>query len=189
MTDDPFAAAQATINGNTAAPAVSAGSTTLVDDPFSIKPSEIKTADYPALDDLDGRILVIQPTKLEKDLPNNLGKAGETRDRITADVTVIDPQNPEGSKTYEDMYLSQGWLIGQLKGLVATRGMLLGILRKNRAKTTPEGFNTPDEIDKMISDWVAAGARGNKPMFAWKMMDPSEADRQLALRWYRSRQG
>ena len=178
--NDPFAAAQVASNGGVGA------TTATVEDPFGVKPSEIKTADYPSLDDLDGRILVIQPTKLEKDLPNML-KPGETRDRITADVTVIDPDNPEKSKTYDDMYLSQGWLLGQLKGLVPVKGLLLGVLRKHRSKLTPEGFNTPDEIDKMITDWVAAGARGNKPSFAWKMADPSAADHALAMRWYRAK--
>lgn len=177
MTTDPFAAAQVS----------STGTATAVEDPFGQKPSEIKTSDFPGMDDLDKAVLVIQPTKLDKDLPNPLGKAGDTRDRITADVTVIDAQNPAKSVTHRDMYLSQGALIGQLKNLVETRGMLLGVLRRHRAKLTPEGFNTPDEVDKMLTDWIAAGARGQKPSFAWKLADFTEAQKNSAMEWYRSK--
>lgn len=176
MTTDPFAAVSAGANGSTATA-----------DPFGQKPSEIKTSDFPTMDDLNGRLLVIQPSKLETGLPNPLGKPGDTRDRITADVTVIDTDSPEKSVTHRDMYLSQGSLIGQTKNLIETRGMLLGVLRRHRAKNTPEGFNTPDEVDKMITDWVAGGARGSKPMFAWKLADFSEAEKASALTWYRSK--
>lgn len=179
MTTDPFAAAQVSSSG--------AATSTAVEDPFGQKPSEIKTSDFPSMEDLDKQILVIQPTKLEKDLPNNLGKAGDTRDRITADVTVIDPQNPAKSVTHRDMYISQGALIGQTKNLIETRGMLLGVLRRHRAKLTPEGFNTPDEVDKMLTDWIAGGARGQKPSFAWKLADFTESDKKAAMEWYRSK--
>lgn len=176
MTTDPFAAVSATAGGSTATA-----------DPFGQKPSEIKTSDFPTMDDLNGKLLVIQPSKLEKDLPNPLGKADDTRDRLTADVTVIDVENPVKSTTYRDMYLSQGALIGQVKNLIETKGMLLGVLRRHRAKNTPDGFNTPDEVDKMITDWVAGGARGSKPMFAWKLADYNAAEKEKALTWYRSK--
>lgn len=154
-------------------------------DPFGTKPSEVKS-DFPKLEDFEGRLLVIQPTKHETGLPDPFNK-DKTRDRITADVTVIDRTEPRNSETIKDMFISQGALVGQIKGFVETRGMLLGVLRKHRAKNTPEGYNTPDEIDKLITDWVAAGARGNKPPFAWKLADFTDADKDAALAWYRSK--
>lgn len=177
VTTDPFAAAQ--VSGNQ-------GGAPAVEDPFGQKPSEIKTSDFPTMDDLDRALLVIQPTKLERDLPDRFNP-GKTKDRITADVTVIDRDNPAGSKTYRDMFISQGAMIGQLKGLVETRGMLLGVLRRDRAKNTPEGYNTPDQIDQMIQAWIQAGAKGNKPSYAWKLQDFTETDKTQALAWYRSK--
>lgn len=176
--NDPFAAAQVSSTGTATA--------TAVDDPFGVKPSDIRS-DFPKVEDFNGQLLVIQPTKFERDLPNNLGKAGDTQDRITADVTAIDLDDPKSSKTTVDLYISQGALVGQLKGLVPTRGMLLGVLRRHRAKNTPEGFNTPDEIEQMLKDWVANGARGNKPFFAWKMSDPTDEQKAKAIEWYRSK--
>lgn len=178
---DPFAAAQVSAEGT-----ATAGQ---VEDPFGTKPSEIKTSEYPTMDDLDKRVLVIQPTLAEKVAkpPQFGGKPGEMQDRITADVTVIDPASPKDSKTYADMYISQGALCGQLKGLVPTRGMLLGTLRRHRAKGTPDGANTPDEVDTMLTKWVSDGARGSKPQFAWKMSDPTSEQHAAALAWYRSK--
>lgn len=170
---DPFANASAGAGSN---------------DPFSQKPSEIKSSDFPSLDDLDKELLVIQPTKHETGLPDPFNK-DKTRDRITADVTVIDHANPAASKTHKDMYLSQGALVGQVKGFVQTRGMLLGRLRRFPAKNTPENYRngTPDDIDGMIRDWVLTGARGNKPSFAWKLADFTEQEKELALQWFRSK--
>lgn len=170
---DPFANAAA---GTTAA------------DPFGQKPSEIKTSDFPSMDDLDKCLLVVQPTKHETGLPNPFDK-DKPRDRITADVTVIDRANPANSVTHKDMFISQGAFVGQLKGAVETRELRLGVLRRFPAKNTPEQFRNadPDGIDKMLSDWVAAGAKGSKPSFAWKLADFTEQEKELALQWYRSK--
>jgi hypothetical protein len=170
MSTDPFASASAGPAGT---------------DPFGQKPSEIKTSDYPSLEDLDRALLVIQPTKLETGLPDKFNP-GNTKDRVTADVTVIDQANPAGSKTYREMYLSQGALIGQVKSFIPTKGMLLGTLRRHRAKNTPDGYNTPDEVDAMIKQWVANGAKGNKPSFAWKLADFTEDEKRAALVWFQA---
>lgn len=165
-------------------------------DPFGQKPSEIKTSDFPKLDELDKELLVIQPTKLEVvPKPERFGgKPGETQDRITADVTVIDRTNPAASKTHKDMYLSQGALVGQVKGFIETRGMLLGTLRRFPARNSPERtpksnvlVNNPDMVDQLIKEWVEMGAPGSKPSFAWKLADFTEQEKELALQWYRSK--
>lgn len=181
---DPFASASAS----------AAGTATATADPFGQKPSEIKTSSYPGMDDLNGKLLVIQPTKLER-VPDTFSKeAGAMKDRISADVTVIDVENPKKSETYTDMYISQGALVGQVKSLIATKGMLLGTLRRHRAKNTPDTtvttltpVNDPDSVDKMISEWIAAGAPGAKPQFAWKLADFTETEKSVALEWYRSK--
>lgn len=165
MSNDPFAKASA---GNPSA-----------SDPFGTKPSEVKTSDYPAMETLDRALLVIQPTKLETGLPNKFDPK-KPKDRITADVTVIDRANPAASRTYTDMFISQGALIGQVKGFIPTKGMLLGTLRRHRSNLTPDGINTPDEVDK----GVVANPRMS---FAWKLADFTEEDKQVALAWFQAK--
>jgi hypothetical protein len=180
MSIDPFASASA-------GPASS--------DPFGQKPSEVKTSSYPSLEDLDKALMVIQPTKLETGLPDNFNP-GKTKDRITADVTIIDRSNPKASVTHKDMYLSQGALIGQVKGFIETKGMLLGTLRRFPAKNSPDRtpvtnvlVNHPDMVDLLMQEWLQAGGKGNKPSFAWKLADFTSAEKDVALEWFRSKTG
>jgi hypothetical protein len=176
---DPFAKASAGAGSN---------------DPFGQKPSEVKTSDFPKMEELNGLLLVIQPTKQET-VPNRFSKEpGATQDRITADVTVIDIENPKASKTHKDMYLSQQALVGQLKSFIEHRGMLLGRMRRHPAQNTPEKtlqtgtpVKDPDSVDLMIKEWVAAGAPGSKPPFSWKLADFTDAEKDFALTWFRSK--
>jgi hypothetical protein len=73
--------------------------------------------------------VLISPIKVERGLPNNLGKPGDTQDRMTADVVVLDgapfafggapekgkPHTQQAQAPYEilSMYLSSGPLISQ----------------------------------------------------------------------------
>jgi hypothetical protein len=180
MSNDPFASA-------------SAGAQSA--DPFGQKPSEIKTSDFPKMDELNGKLLVIQPTRLEK-VPNRFGKEGDMQDRITADVTVIDLERPAASKTHADMFLSQGALVGQVKGFIPTKGMLLGTLRRHPAKGTPDAtpvtstpITGPDSVDLLISEWLSQGAPGTKPQFSWKLADFTNTEKDVALEWFRSKTG
>jgi hypothetical protein len=160
-------------------PFASATTGTASTDPFGQKPSEVKTSSYPSLEELDKAILVIQPTKLETGLPDKFNP-GKTKDRITADVTVINEADPKASVTHKDMYLSQGALIGQVKGFIEGRGMLLGRLRRFPSSITPKHVTTPDETDA----YLAKDPRGS---FAWKLADFTEKEKDAALEWYRSR--
>jgi hypothetical protein len=166
---DPFASASASAAGNA----------TAATDPFGQKPSEVKTSDYPSIEELYGKLIVIQPSKLERGLPNKFDSE-KPRDRLTADVTVINVDNPKASETYRDMYFSQGAIIGQTKNLIDTKGMLLGTLRRHRAPQTPDGINTPDEVE-------AGLAKNPRMSFAWKLSDFTEDEKAKALEWYRSK--
>jgi hypothetical protein len=181
MSNDPFASATAGAGSN---------------DPFGQKPSEVKTSSFPTMEDLDKHLLVIQPTKLER-VPDTFSKEpGAMRDRISADVTVINAEKPSESATHRDMYISQGALVGQLKGFIETRGMLLGTLRRFPARNSPDvtpitarTVNDPDSTDLLMQEWVQAGAKGNKPSFAWKLADFTNTEKDAALEWYRSKAG
>lgn len=177
MSNDPFA---------------SATTGTAATDPFGQKPSEIKTSDFPSMEDLDKKLIVVQPTKLE--MVADKFNEGKTKERVSADVTVIDPDNPEASKTLKDMYISQGAMVGQIKGLIETRDMLLGKVRRFPAKNSPDEtpisktpINDPDSTDLLLQEWLQAGAKGNKPSFAWKLQDFTDQDKDLAMKWYQSK--
>lgn len=165
MSTDPFASASDTGSAST--------------DPFGTKPSEVKTSEYPRMEELDRALLVIEPTKLETGLPNKFDPA-KPKERITANVTVIDIENPKNSKTYTDMYISQNALIGKVKGKITERGMLLGRLRRFPSSLTPKHVTTPDEVDAFLKQ----DPRGS---FAWNLDDFTATEKAVALEWYQSR--
>lgn len=50
------------------------------------------TVTRPRLQDFgrDGRLVLISPSEIKRGLPNRLGKPGDTQDRMTADVVILD---------------------------------------------------------------------------------------------------
>ncbi len=172
---DPFAAAATSAPASATATAP-AGS--ISDDPFA-KPSDIKTNDFPKFEELIGELLVIQPTLSEK-VPSMDDKSKMVT-RVTADVTIVDLADPAGSRTVKDMYISNA-IASKLVPLIETRGLLLGTPVRGKAKLTPAGFDTPEQIE--------AGLKKNPRMsFAWIMNDPTPEQHAAAMTWYRAKQG
>jgi len=116
-------------------------------DPFD-DPGSSST--YPSFKQLRGRVLIVRPTKLEKGLPNTL-QPGQTRDRMTADVVVLDGDpitarlDDDDNETpfdeplvppfkLEDMYISGNKLISECKGKLPAgdkpAGLVIGELTK-----------------------------------------------------------
>jgi len=133
-----------------------------------------------------GRLLLISPTKIERNVPNKRGKPDANgqlpvQDRMTADVVYLDGPpfmyggDPEGfggapkdhtaqaSIPHEalGMWLSQQVIIQQCERSIG--GMVLGRLTKGVS-------NTP----------------GNRQ--PWKLDDPTDADRQIARDYLRAKQ-
>lgn len=111
--------------------------------------------------ELKGRLLLVYPTKFEKDRPSTVAKSG-FQDRITADVVVLDgerfPDEEEIPYSIPDMYFSQSRLVNQLKRQLRTGKPLLGRLSKLEAKQ-------PGQYD------------------AWTFAEPSDEDKVLARKW------
>lgn len=135
-------------------------------DPFA-PPAPIPSS-FPTVASLRGRLVLIRPVKQET-VPNNLGKPGDTQERITADVTVVDGQGPlplfkSGRPTgqtldgpeFKGMWLASERIVGQLAEALQNRSMVLA-----RVDT-----RTPGEE-----------ARKGNP---WGLVDPTEADKQTA---------
>jgi hypothetical protein len=117
------------------------------DDPFSDPGS---ASGFPSLKQLKGRILIVVPKTLERNLPNTLNP-GQTRDRLTADVHVLSGEDitarldDDDNETpfdepltipckLADMYLSGAKLINETKAKLPQgdkpAGMVIGVLTK-----------------------------------------------------------
>jgi hypothetical protein len=132
----------------------------------------------PRLRDLYGRLLLIIPHKLDEGIPNRLGKPGDTQDRMTADVIVLDggpiayggtpekipavPHDKTASVPHKNsrMFLSQAGIISQCREALAKKltsgqpGMVLGRLAVGEAKgdqAPPYLLTPPTEADKQIA--------------------------------------
>ena len=118
----------------------------------------------------EGRLVLVKPTKVERDLPNNLGKPGDKQDRMTADVVILDgppfmfggapekgqPHTHNGAPPYEilSMYISSGPLISQCERRIGEY-----VLGRLSIRQLPNG-NT-----------------------AYRLNDPTEADSDQARKW------
>lgn len=76
--------------------------------------------EYPKIDELLGRTLIIKPTNFEMNLPDKFNP-GQTRNQVTATVVVLDGL-PVGTQVtpfiITDLYLSQRRLTQRLGGIV-----------------------------------------------------------------------
>jgi hypothetical protein len=125
-----------------------------------------------------GRLLLILPRKLEEGLPNRLGPAGSTQDRMTADVIVLDggpiayggapekvpprPHDKSATVPHKNprMFISSVGLISQCRDALAKKvttgqpGMVLGRLAVGEAKgdqAPPYLLTPPTEQDKQVA--------------------------------------
>ncbi len=132
----------------------------------------------PRMRDLYGRLLLIVPHKLEEGVPNRLGKPGDTQDRMTADVIVLDggpihyggapekiPAVPHDKTAQvphctKRQFISNAGIISQCRVALAKKvttgqpGMVLGRLGVGEAKgdnNAPYLLNPPTEQDKQIA--------------------------------------
>jgi hypothetical protein len=142
----------------------------LTADPFTVPssaPADGEEATFTRMADLVDKCLLIKPLNYEDGIASTHphAKAGDTYDRVTADVTVIDTDNPAKSVTHEGLWITQGRVIGKTKRKVG--GMVLGIL--TRPAPTHAAPNPPyDLIDPTPAHVTAARAflaAGDEPPF------------------------
>lgn len=138
-------------------------------DDWTQPPPPSEGGKHPALRQMIGRLVVIFPKLIEKDVPDNFNP-GKTKDRLTADVVFLEG-DPIGHVEHQtlgtipldtpvkkgevmrDVFISNGFLIGQVKG----KQKALGVLIRGEAK------------------------KGNPPL----ILGPFSAEQQeLAGRWW-----
>jgi hypothetical protein len=145
------------------------------DDPFS--GPALQEARGPRIRDCYNRLLLIVPHKLEEGIPNRL-QPGQTQDRMTADVVVLDggpinyggkpeatpsvPHNKVAGTPHKTnrMFISQVGIISQCREALARRaqgkpGMVLGRLSVGEApkpgQNPPYLLQPPTDADKTIA--------------------------------------
>jgi hypothetical protein len=113
-------------------------------------------------EDLNGALLFVQPTSIEKGINTQHGQ----RDAVYANIAVLDGEH--GGDKYRDALVFPATLVGQLKR--STMGkMILGRLVQGEAKIDPE---TGEQAVN-----PATGEPYNKP---WKFDKPTDADKTEA---------
>jgi hypothetical protein len=134
---------------------------------------------YPKVEDLEGKLVLVRPSKTEK----KDGKYG-VQDRVTADVTVFDDDG--STETYSDMYLSQKGMVpalhralnGQAKPFIL--GRVAMVPTKNTKDAKGEPITDTPALKKALEEWARKGGRGEKPPFAWIFGPFEEGDADKA---------
>lgn len=136
-------------------------------DPFA-EPSDIPS-ENPSVASFRGRLVLIEPSTLERGLPNTLNP-GTTQDKLTATITTVDglgavevwsDGSPTGHKVdgprHENVWIFNDRVI---KGCLDSEG----------------------RIRKMVLARIETFKPGEKPRKGnpWGLLSPSDADKQLA---------
>lgn len=132
-------------------------------DPFSdARPGFIR------LDDVVGRLILVNPKEIVTKKSNLKGKGDDTYDVVIGDAIVLDGELTEEIEelpaVVEDMHLSGSVLVGQLRAKVnkpaEQGGMVLGRVAKQKSQTKGFGdawvLQSPTEDDKVLARPAAA---------------------------------
>lgn len=95
-----------------------------------------------------GRLLLIEPKELEKDIQTSFGE----KDAVRADITVIDAD--DAPEVFEDALIFPSVLISQTRSLVGEK--VLGRLGQGVAKS---GQKPPWRLDDATEDDISTGMR------------------------------
>jgi hypothetical protein len=164
MSSDPFAQP----SGNTATIDPTA-------DPFG-QPST--GGGFPKVHELFDALVLLTPIKIET-VQKYRGKPGETQERLTADVVILD--GPRAGEEYDSMYLSQSPIIKAAKTALRT-GVPSVLGRVHRYPTNEDKkagkYTTREDIEKALAAWRPG--MGDAPSFAWALSPFDEDDAQKA---------
>lgn len=184
-----------------------------MDDPFATSSDLRGGGDFvpsPGLEILDGRLLVMIPRTLQKDAKDPNDPTGQkTREVYTVDLTVLDgghlsyPYKVKGDPekgtqdewkqweadcpfTVKGYWVPQGALIGKLKSAHADGRPYLGVLSMGPTKNQRDRGVTAAQVQADYQGWIQRGKVGNRPMYSWRLTDPSAEQRAAALQWWKA---
>lgn len=140
----------------------------MAEDPFAT-PAPISST-FASAQSFKGRLVLIQPTKYEMDVPNYQDPS-KSADRVTATVTTVDGQGPV--QIFSNRTASGKFLEGpEHKGVWFGQERIVQQVAPDR--TFKPGSMVLARIDTRYPD---KGAGVGNP---WGLLDPTEQDKQLA---------
>lgn len=171
------------------------GSTTpVMDNPF-LQPSSGNAA-FPKVDQLFGRLVIMKCHKIEVVAKSEkfANKPGETEDRATVDLAVLDgPTFTEGKvdgmeipATFEGMWINQQSLVGALRGSLKTGQPVLGRIWRFPTKDSAAKYPTRQAIEEGFQAYAARGGLGDKPGFTWKLDQYTDEELATAMAWLKA---
>lgn len=131
---------------------------------------------YPTMDELEGHLLLIEPSKIET-VRNRFAQPGGPQEieRVTADVTVFEFEGEDEPQTFDDMFLSQTTYVNACRVALkpGNKPMILGVPRKYPTNATKEKLKieTPAEFAEARATWLKGGGKGPEPRAVW-VLDP-----------------
>jgi hypothetical protein len=142
---------------------------------------------YPKIDELNGKLVLLTPSKAEEVVkPKSFGgKPGETQTRITTDVVVF---NEDGSvaDTYEDMYFSQVGVVNACKRALkpGAKKFVLGRIARvpsDIGKKQAGKFDSTEKIEAGLKKHFASNGKEEKPNFSWGLTDFTDEEAAHAM--------
>lgn len=135
-------------------------------DPFEdAKPA----AQFPSMEQLKGRLVMVKPVKLTENIPSAKYKNPDgtpvLSSRIDAVVTVVDGPVPEFADTeFGPMWISGSYQVTQLTPVLGRNGTILGRVnlknpKQPKGQGNPWGFEAPTDADKQTARDYIAGKR------------------------------
>lgn len=145
---------------------------------------------FPKIDEFEGKLVILKPSVIEQ-VQKYQGKPGELQDRVTADVVVFDEENGTWDDSISDMYFSQVGIVNPCRKALkpGQKPMVLGVVSKVPSKQTKSMDPPLDTVEKVyegLDAWrkaMAAGKKAVEPKFAWGLLDFSEEQGALAMRY------
>jgi hypothetical protein len=147
---------------------------------------------FPKIDEFEHKLIMLRPSKIEQ-VQKYQGKPGELQDRVTADVVVFDEKAGTWD-TVDDMYFSQVGIVNPCRKALkpGAKPMVLGVVSKVPSKQTKEmkpPLDTPEKVYEGIKAWrakIAKGENATEPKFAWGLLDFSDEQGALAMKYLES---
>lgn len=142
---------------------------------------------YPKIDELEHKLVILKPSKIEYNVEGKYGP----QDRVTADVAIFDEQAGTWDDSTTDMYFSQVGIVKPCEKALkpGQKPMVLGVVSKVPSKQTKEMKPPLDTVEKVyegIKAWregIAAGKKVVEPKFAWGLIDFTEDQGALAMKY------
>lgn len=184
-----------------------------VDDPFAVS-SDLKGGAYtptPPMEVLHGRLVVMIPRSFDPAAKDPRDES-KTRELYTVDLTVftggemkwlrtirgdrskgemdrkelftVENVSPENPFTVNGAWVSQGNIVGKLKACHEGGNPYLGVVDMGPTASQRKAGKTAADIKADFKQWVDLGKLGDKPTFAWMVVDPTPEQRAIAVAWW-----